>query len=125
VRANQGGLNFGWRLFEGSHEYRRAPHEPRPLVFPQIEYGHGEGCSITGGVVYRGKRVPALSGAYLYSDYCSGWIRSFREVGGRAVERHQWEIQPPGQVTTFGVDHAGEVYVVCHDGEIDRIDPAE
>lgn len=123
--ANRGGLNYGWRLFEGTHDYKRERNEPRDLVRPQVEYPHSEGCSITGGVVYRGHRVRALAGAYLYADYCSGWLRSFREVAGRAAERHQWEVESPGQVTSFGADRDGEVYVVCHDGAIYRIDPDE
>lgn len=125
ARANRGGLNYGWRLYEGTHAYKRDGKELPDLVMPQVEYSHAEGCSITGGVVYRGRRVRALAGAYLYSDYCSGWIRSFREVNGRAAERHQWRVDPPGQVTSFGADNTGEVYVVCHDGAIYRIDPAE
>ncbi|MEO5616956.1 MAG: hypothetical protein ABIS67_04225 [Candidatus Eisenbacteria bacterium] len=95
------------------------------MIAPLVEYDHEEGCSITGGVVYRGRRVRALRGAYLYSDYCSGWIRSFRVVAGRAVERHQWQLDSPGNITSFGTDAEGEVYVLCHDGAIYRIDPSE
>jgi glucose/arabinose dehydrogenase len=124
VRPDQPGLNFGWRLYEGRHDYKRERSEPRGLVFPMIEYGHDQGCSVTGGVVYRGSRIPALRGCYLYSDYCSGWLRSFRVVNGRAAERRVWQVRSPGNVTSFGVDAAGEVYVVSYDGAIYRIDPA-
>jgi glucose/arabinose dehydrogenase len=125
VRANRGGLNYGWRRYEGRHAFRREGRDPAGLVVPLIEYGHGEGCSVTGGVVYRGKRVRALASAYLYSDYCNGWIRSFRVVGGAAVERHEWKLESPGNVSSFGTDSDGEVYVVCLDGAIYRIEPAD
>ena len=47
------------------------------LTLPVLEYGHGEGCSVTGGLVYRGSAIPRLAGHYFYGDFCSGWIRSF------------------------------------------------
>jgi len=125
VRANRAGLNYGWRLFEGTHDFRREPDEPRDLVFPMIEYPHDEGCSITGGVVYRGARVRELRGAYLYADYCRGWLRSFRVERGRAVERHEWQVHSPGPISSFGVDERGEVYVVGYEGKIYRIDPED
>jgi hypothetical protein len=125
VRANRSGLNYGWRLFEGTHDYRREKDEPRDLIFPLIEYPHSEGCSITGGVVYRGERVRALRGAYLYADYCRGWLRSFRVDSGRAIERHEWRVTSPGPISSFGVDDRDEVYVVGYEGKIYRIDPED
>jgi len=125
VRATRAGLNYGWRLFEGNHDYHREPNEPRDLIFPLIEYSHSEGCSITGGVVYRGARVRILRGAYLYADYCRGWLRSFRVDGGRAVERHEWRVKSPGPISSFGVDDSNEVYVVGYEGKIYRIDPED
>jgi glucose/arabinose dehydrogenase len=114
--------NFGWRLFEGNHDYRRESKEPTGLVFPLVEYDHGLGCSITGGVVYRGSRIPALRGRYLYSDYCTGWLRSLRVEAGRAVERREWAVPAVDEVTSFGTDADGEVYVISHPGVIYRID---
>ena len=82
----QGGLNYGWRIMEGAHCY-----DPNPcaadtaglgLVLPALEYDHSNGCSIIGGFVYRGARSPSLAGQYFYSDYCSGWIRSFTTPPG-------------------------------------------
>ncbi len=124
VRADRPGLNFGWRLYEGRHDFKRQRTEPRDLVFPVIEYGHDAGCSVTGGLVDRGRRVGVLIGRYLYSDYCKGWLRSFRFENGRAVERRRWDVLPPGQVTSFGQDGEGEVYLVTYEGAIFRIDPA-
>ena len=120
------GLDYGWNLMEGLHPYRREASPARSLTPPAVEYGHADGCSITGGVVYRGERVPALAGAYLFADYCGGWIRSFRFEGGRAVDLREWvaaDGRPldAGRPVSFGVDAAGEVYVASLDGRIFRI----
>ena len=119
-----GGLNYGWNRMEGLHPFHPSVRDTARLTPPAIEYGHGEGCSVTGGLVYRGARIPALRGHYLFSDYCSGWIRSFRYVAGRVIERREWQRLDPGPVASFGEDAAGEAYVVSHDGRIFRIVPA-
>src|SRR5207237_517589 len=63
------GLNYGWSAFEGNHVYNATRSAPG-AVFPIYEYPHGGGvCSVTGGYVYRGLRIPALSGAYLVADF--------------------------------------------------------
>jgi len=110
------GLNFGWPITEGLHCYRPSSGcDPSGQVVPVIEVEHGDAatCSITGGVVYRGTAIPELQGAYLYSDYCGGWLRSFRYDDGTAVDQTDWtdQVGVPGRVTGFGVDGAGEVYV--------------
>jgi hypothetical protein len=110
------GLNFGWPITEGLHCYRPSSGcDPSGQVVPVIEVEHGDAatCSITGGVVYRGTAIPELQGAYLYSDYCGGWLRSFRYDDGAAVDQTDWtdQVGVPGRVTGFGVDGAGEVYV--------------
>ena len=71
-----GGLNFGWPIAEGMHCFPETDQCNRDgLVAPVAEYNHDAGdCSITGGYVYRGASMPALAGAYLYGDYCSGRI---------------------------------------------------
>jgi len=89
-------------------------------VIPVIEIRHGdpEPCSITGGVVYRGSAIPEMEGLYLYSDYCGGWLRSFRFDDGAAVDQTDWtdQVGVPGMMTGFGVDGAGEVYVTTETG---------
>lgn len=115
------GANLGWPLFEGTHAYR-GDGDPAGTVLPVFEYGHDEGCSITGGVVYRGGAVEALTGAYLFSDYCTGTVRALRVRDGRAVDE-QTLTEPLGQVASFGVDGGGDVYVVTLDGLIIRLDP--
>ena len=73
--ARARGLDFGWRRWEGRHCFEPATGcDPEGVTMPVAEYGHGAGCSVIGGVVYRGQAVPALRGAYLFADYCSGTL---------------------------------------------------
>lgn len=118
--AASGGLNYGWNLMEGNHPFASG-REVQGLVPPVLEYGHGEGCSVTGGFVYRGSLIPALSGSYLYGDYCSGWIRSFRWAGG--VARDGRELYPggAGRMLSFGEDSSHEAYVLTDRGIVYRI----
>ena len=122
VPAATPGLNYGWRTMEGAHCFVNPVCSKTGLVLPAAEYDHDQGCSVTGGVVYRGRRAPVLAGHYLYSDYCSGWLKSFRYVNGAATEHRSWSVTSPGQVSSFGVDGAGEVYVVGHLGTVYRIE---
>jgi hypothetical protein len=123
VGARQPGLNFGWNRMEGRHCFRAGRCDTVGLELPVVEYGHGEGCSVTGGFVYRGSRIPSLVGHYLYADYCSGWIRSFHWSHGRVTDPRQWRLPRPGQVTSFGEDAAGELYVLVDGGQVFRIVP--
>ena len=75
--------NFGWDVYEGSERFEDKALGPGKLVFPVAEYTHGDGCSVTGGYVYRGSRA-ALRGRYIYGDYCSGNVWSFKIEGGKA-----------------------------------------
>lgn len=125
----EGGNNFGWPFMEGTGCFEPLTGcETAGLVTPLVEYPHaGDACSVTGGFVYRGSAFPALRGAYLYSDFCGGWIRSFRLEGGAAAEAYP-EVPPPlaGGVTdnavSFGQDAEGEIYVVYASGRIYRIE---
>jgi glucose/arabinose dehydrogenase len=76
------GLNYGWNVREGKHDYKPAGRSSGGMVSPLVEYSHDDGCSITGGFVYRGKALPELAGTYFFSDYCTGWLRSFRVRDG-------------------------------------------
>ena len=120
VPAASGGLNFGWNLMEGEHCFSQSPCQDASLVRPVLEYDHAEGCSVTGGFVYRGEALPSLVGHYFYSDYCGGWIRSFRLVDGEASEQRDWELDA-GRVLSFGEDADGELYVMNQDGEVFRL----
>ncbi len=123
VPIRAAGLNYGWRHREGRHCYLLPVCRSKGLTQPVFEYGHGDGCSITGGVVYRGRALPQLVGHYLFSDWCTGWIRSIRIADGRAGELRQW-IGSLGPVTSFGEDAAGEVYVMSGVGAVYRLVPA-
>jgi glucose/arabinose dehydrogenase len=123
-----GGENYGWRVMEGSTCFQPASGCNRAgLTLPIVEFPHPEGCSVTGGVVYRGRRLPGYQGLYFYSDYCASFIRSIRVQNGAAVDERDWTgslgvtLQ---SVSSFGVDAEGEVYVVDHDGEVYRLEPA-
>jgi hypothetical protein len=90
---------------------------------PVLDYGHDEGCAVMGGYVYRGAAIPALRGTYFYADFCSGWVRSFRWVGGVATEKQEYGgMLPSGeQPNSFGEDAAGEMYITTENGSLYRI----
>lgn len=125
VPAGQGGLNYGWDVMEGSDCFEpRDGCDRAGLVLPASEYTHAEGCSVTGGYVYRGQALPALRGIYFYADYCEGWIRSFRYADGQATGPRSWDVENVGNVTSFGEDSRGELYVLAGRG-VYRIVAAE
>jgi glucose/arabinose dehydrogenase len=109
--------NYGWHVYEGRTRYASTPLGPGQLVMPVEVYSHDEGCSVTGGYVYRGKAVPAAAGRYFYGDYCSGNIWSLKVDGGRAtdVRREPFQVR---SLTSFGVDAAGELYLATGNGQI-------
>jgi hypothetical protein len=115
------GLDYGWNAREGKHDYQPGAGRALRRIEPLIEYGHDAGCSVTGGFVYRGAAMPDLAGTYFFSDYCQGWIRSFRVSGGRAIERREWSGLDAGQVTSFGLDAAGELYLTNASGRVYRL----
>ena len=122
--GDEGGVNYGWNVMEGTECFRDEDCDRTGLALPVVEYDHGEGCSITGGFVYRGDDLPALDGHYFYSDFCSGFVRSFRRAGGAAVEEMSWpELEPGGSVTSFGEDADGELYILTRGGSAHRITP--
>ena len=113
------GLNYGWNVMEGSHCFRQQGCDAQGLTMPVAEYGRDGGCSVTGGHVYRGRRIPSLYGAYLYGDFCSGKIWALRHDGA-AVTEHM-EIADTGlSISSFGEDPSGEVYVLTFEGVIYR-----
>ena len=122
VPATSAGRDFGWSTMEGTACFKPSTGCSRAgLTMPVLEYTHADGCSVTGGYVYRGTRIPELTGHYLYADYCRGWLRSFRLTSdGAAAEQKTWGVTVP-QALSFGRDGAGELYVVSGSGRIWRI----
>jgi glucose/arabinose dehydrogenase len=118
------GVNYGWNVMEGLSCYAAPGCDTTGLALPVVQYGHNEGCSVTGGYVYRGAAIPPLQGVYFYADYCSGFVRSFRLVNGAAAEQADWPTLRPGSsIPSFGEDAAGELYVLSADGRVLKIVP--
>lgn len=115
------GGNYGWNIREGTECYKPAKGcSSDGLIPPVYEYGRDLGVSVTGGYVYRGKALPDLNGWYLYADYAAGTIWALRLADdGKAENRTLLETGE--QITSFGTDVNGEIYVVAQDGEIFRI----
>ncbi len=127
LASRHGGENYGWNIMEGRSCFSPSSGcNQSGLVLPVLQYDHNTGCSITGGALYRGCRMPGYAGTYFYGDFCTGLIRSFRlQNGAVADERDHTATVGRGisSVSSFGVDLDGEVYVVDYDGEVYRIIP--
>lgn len=120
------GGNYGWSVREGKHPFGSEGSDARPeLIDPIWEYHHDVGKSITGGSVYRGQRVPALVGKYLYADYVSGKIWALDYDAQRKTVRGNHPLPGPGHPTmSFGEDRDGEVYFLTEFGRVYRYRPA-
>jgi glucose/arabinose dehydrogenase len=111
----QKGKNYGWRFLEGTHCFNPETNcrKVENLIDPVTEYAHEQGrCSVTGGYVYRGTKIPALQGTYIFGDFCSGEIWGYRK-GERQIL-----LETDQQISSFGEDRDGELYVVGYGGEI-------
>ena len=116
--GSPGGTNFGWDFREGAHDYEG--NGPEGMVDPVAEYSHAEGgCSVTGGYVYRGS-MQEWNGIYLYGDYCSGLIWGLIRSGD--IWQNQLLFDTDVNITSFGEDESGEVYLVGDSGEIYRLE---
>ncbi len=111
--AQMGGENYGWRLKEGNACYNPAQDcDPGGLTGPVHVYSHDDGCSVTGGAVYRGSAVPALRGLYLYADYCRGLVRGLGRDARGGWREAAISAAPTG-ITAFGEDAGGELFVAA------------
>ena len=114
-------VNFGWDVFEGTRVFEdKEPNPEGRLVGPILEYSHDEGCSVTGGYVYRGAQVPAALGRYFYGDYCSGTVWSLVVRGGRAASVRRAPFQV-AELSSFGEDAGGELYLTSLGGSVYRL----
>ena len=126
--AGRGGRNYGWRYREGAHDaVTSIPPAYLPLVDPIHEYSHSVGQSITGGFVYRGSALPSMRGRYFFADYVQGRVFSIGltidpstgEATASARTDHTAELGGGpvlGNISSFGIDSRGELYVVNHTG---------
>ncbi len=117
--------HFGWNHFEGKHIYDASTRLLARGTYhaPVVEYPHAEGCSVSGGYVYRGNAVPTETGRYLYGDFCTGTIWSLRIVDGKAtgVRREPFSLQG---LSAFGQDSDGELYAMSvSSGDLYRLAP--
>jgi glucose/arabinose dehydrogenase len=120
--AASAAVNYGWNVMEGAHCYAAPTCDRTGLTRPAAEYGRRDGdCSVIGGYVYRGAAIPGVRGHYFYSDYCGGWLRSFRYVGGTVTDMRRWAVGDLGAVLSFGRDASGELYVLNQRGTVYRI----
>jgi glucose/arabinose dehydrogenase len=115
------GANYGWNVREGKHPYEGAKsNDGGPFEEPLWDYGRKEGQSITGGHVYRGKKWPALSGAYIYADFMSGKIWALR-MNGDTVENNEL-LAKGATISSFGEDQNGELYFLSlYSGKIQTL----
>jgi glucose/arabinose dehydrogenase len=121
--ASRGGENYGWNFMEGNHPYGGRSRRPE-FTPPVAEYSHAEGgCSVTGGYVYRGTRLPGLTGIYLFGDYCTGLTWTLYRSAPDMWERRLF-LRTNLRISSFGEDEAGELYVLDHAGAVYRLDPA-
>jgi glucose/arabinose dehydrogenase len=119
IRGGSGGANLGWNVMEGAH-CLKSGCSTDGFMLPVSEYGRGSGCTVIGGVVYRGAAYPMLRGAYLFTDYCSGNLF--------AIDSTTTVLVAPSVVGTgksgaaaFGEDAEGEVYLADLDGNVYRL----
>ncbi len=132
VSTASGGYNFGWANMEGSRCFFEKGCNPADYTQPIVEYLHGEaqagdtharGCSVTGGITYRGDAIPEIQGAYFYADWCNKWTKSFRLVGGQLADLQNWiddigELENPN---VFGRDADGEMLIGLMGGQLYRV----
>ena len=128
------GGNYGWRVREGFHSFDTNDVAKGPYIEPLIEYPHNPawstnhlpGLSITGGFVYRGGKIPGLQGVYVYADYAMGTIWGLRYEDGKVVADSPLHLHPKGvmpirNVTGFGQDSHGEIFIVTFEGDNGKI----
>jgi glucose/arabinose dehydrogenase len=122
--ASGGGENYGWRLMEGAHCFNPSTSCPTAgLTLPVAEYSHSMGaCSVTGGYVYRGSSYPRMQGVYFYGDYCGGQLWGLTRDG--AAWQSQLLLDTANQISTFGEDEAGNLYLADFGGTVHQLTDA-
>jgi glucose/arabinose dehydrogenase len=123
IPAGEGGLDFGWAVVEGPECFRASDCDRAGLTAPVASYSHAEGCTIVGGYVYRGAAFPALTGAYLFGDYCSGTLWALPAAEALASGSAPAEVvgRLDGSLSSFAEDAAGELYAIDLGGRVLRV----
>lgn len=117
VDATAAGLNYGWRITEGTLCHIPVNCDKTGITMPAIEHIHPGSESITGGYVYRGSKIPELRGTYFYGDFILGWVKSFVYANGAATQQKDWSSLNLINLASFGVDSAGELYGISLCGD--------
>ena len=109
--SSKGGENYGWRYLEGYNTFNLDNDvDLSTLTMPVMEYSHKDGCSVTGGYVYRGKKYKDIDGTYFFGDFCSGIIWGLR------IKNNGWQyakfLKTSLLISSFGIDENGDVYVL-------------
>jgi glucose/arabinose dehydrogenase len=111
-------VNYGWRVLEGNTCYNPSSGcSTSGKKMPLAVYNHSLGCSVTGGYVYRGPRFPHLTGVYLFGDFCSGRIWGVDAAGANTQSPVQLT-DTGANISSFGEDQAGNLYLVDHNGDV-------
>jgi hypothetical protein len=121
---SKGGVNYAWRLMEGKYCFlpkKDCENEKYgKLVKPVAEYEHKQGCSVTGGYVYRGQEINEIQGKYIFGDFCTGTIWTIdKEKNFAMQELMKTELN----ISSFGEDASGELYVVDYRGKVFKFVP--
>ncbi len=119
VNGGGAGANLGWRLREGLHAF--AGDRPPGNVDPVWEYSQDDGCSVTGGFVYRGSAIPELVGSYVFGDYCTSRLWAVQISSGGVVFRDFGVAVPGGSLASFAEDANGELYALSLEGPVSRV----
>jgi glucose/arabinose dehydrogenase len=126
ISLDDKGANLGWNTMEGAKCLLPATTcDQSGLVLPVHVYSHDEGCSVIGGYVYRGAAIPEIEGHYFYSDYCSGMLSSFRHTADGLTDLSSYaeDFGAIGEITSFGLDSKGELYLVTQAGALMQLVP--
>lgn len=117
--AGQGGQNYGWSAYQGSHVYLEQPQpvDESSVTMPVLEYPHTDGCAVTGGYVYRGGLLPTMQGVYIYGDYCTGRVWAARRDEAGNWDNTLWK-ETGLVISSFGQDEIGELYLVDYKGGV-------
>lgn len=120
IPAGTSGQNFGWPIMEGAECFRAETCDQTGLSLPVAQYTHDYGCSVIGGFVYRGSAIPELAGAYLFADYCSGYLWGLIPTGNGSWTATDF-VETGFSPSSFAQDSNGELYLIDLSGGIYQI----